>query len=155
LALRKINSNWVALTIIVAVLAVATGMLNPAFKPAGGTQKINLENQELFVEIAGSPSEWQQGLSGRPGLKPKHGMLFVMPISIPSFWMKGMEFDLDIIWIDSSGKVVAINQNLKPASYPQTFSPPTPIRYVLEIKAGYAQRFGLQVGEHIDLSHVK
>jgi uncharacterized membrane protein (UPF0127 family) len=44
-----------------------------------------------------------------------------------------------------------VSTNLAPESYPQTFSPPTPVKYVLEINAGQAAQFGVEAGDEVNL----
>ena len=54
------------------------------------------------------------GLSGYAGLPEDAGMLFVFPEPIqPTFWMKGMLFAIDIIWI-RDGTVVQIHESATP-----------------------------------------
>src|SRR5512144_250193 len=69
------------------------------------------ERVTVTVELARSVPEKARGLSGRPGLKPGHGMLFVyeqpQPIGI---WMKDMRFPLDIIWV-RDGRIVHLEKN--------------------------------------------
>lgn len=106
----------------------------------------------IVAEVADTPAKQQQGLSGRSGLGPDRGMLFVYDESrIPSFWMKDMNFALDIIWIGHEKTVVGITENISPDTYPQTFSPDQPVQYVLEVPAGYANRTGVEVGDPANL----
>ena len=54
----------------------------------------------INVLVADTPQERAVGLSGYAGLPENVGMLFVFPEPRqPSFWMKGMEFSLDLVWI--------------------------------------------------------
>ncbi|MCC6290679.1 DUF192 domain-containing protein [Candidatus Nomurabacteria bacterium] len=96
-------------------------------------QTIILDGKKIDLELAQTPEEMTRGLSGREGLPEDSGMLFVYPEdTVPAFWMKDMRFPIDIIWLDKNWMVVGIEKNLLPSTYPQTFSPPKPIRYVLE-----------------------
>lgn len=73
----------------------------------------------------------------------------IFPFSMPGkygFWMQNMNFPLDIIWIDASKKVVGMNSNLSPDTYPSVFLPPSDISYVLEINSGSAKNFGIATG---------
>ncbi|HVZ75737.1 MAG TPA: DUF192 domain-containing protein [Candidatus Paceibacterota bacterium] len=101
----------------------------------------------VSVEIASTSAEQEQGLSGRTSLAEGSGMLFVFPDgSQPGFWMKGMNFSLDIIFITSSGKVITIDRDLAPDTYPQAFYPSGPIRYALEVPAGFAAAHTIEEG---------
>ena len=101
------------------------------------------------VEIADTIEKHATGLSGRNELEKGRGMLFVFdqPI-IPGFWMKGMKFPLDIVWI-SNGKVIGLEENLPPdhTLSPATYSPPKPVDMVLEINAGASEESKINVGD--------
>jgi len=104
------------------------------------------------VEIADTPEKRERGLSGRAPLAPNEGMLFVFDEpGIYSFWMKEMLFPIDIVWIDEEGRVVHITENADPSSYPQTFSPPSPVLYVLEISAGLVKINNISLGNQVFL----
>jgi uncharacterized membrane protein (UPF0127 family) len=109
---------------------------------------ITINGIELLVDIADEPHEQEKGLSGRDKMAENKGMLFIFPdSSSPSFWMKEMEFSLDIIWIDNNDIIVGITKNISPDTYPQTFSPPSPIKYVLEVNAGWSDRHNIKIGD--------
>ncbi|MDP3696965.1 MAG: DUF192 domain-containing protein [Candidatus Taylorbacteria bacterium] len=119
------------------------------YQMAGQNEKvIHINGRALTVEIADEPHEQAQGLSSRESLGQEQGMLFVFqqPL-VPSFWMKDMGFALDMLWIDADGKVIAITKNISPDTYPETFSPPSPILYVLEVNAGWSDRNNIKVGD--------
>ena len=111
-------------------------------------------NQAIFtVELAQTDEEKASGLSGRETLDEREGMLFVYDSEmIPSFWMKDMNFAIDIIWIDANKKITNITSNLSPNTFPQTFSPQKPIKYVLEVPAGTAAKNKLKIGDLIHFS---
>ena len=114
---------------------------------------IHLNNQELTVEIADDPKEQSQGLSYRQSLSTNKGMLFVFPQpAMPSFWMKNMNFSLDIIWINEDNIIVEITKNISPDTFPKTFSPPSPIKYVLEVNSGWSNRNNIKINDKINLN---
>ena len=105
---------------------------------------------KLEVEIADDDAERAQGLSGREALAPDRGLLFVFDEpAAAGFWMRNMNFPIDIIWIDGAWRVVGITANVSPDSFPQVFYPPEPIKYVLETNAGWALKNNLQIGESV------
>ncbi|HWB34361.1 MAG TPA: DUF192 domain-containing protein, partial [Candidatus Paceibacterota bacterium] len=72
----------------------------------------------VSVDVASTPQEQEQGLSGRASLAEGSGMLFVFdPDAAPGFWMKDMNFSLDIIFMKADGEVVGIEHDLAPDSY--------------------------------------
>lgn len=110
-------------------------------------------NQTAFeVTVADSETERTQGLSGTPPLAPQHGKLFVFDRAAKyGIWMKDMQYPLDILWFDDSLKLIHIEENVTPATYPAIFAPREPARFVLELTAYSARNFGLTVGQTLTL----
>ncbi len=78
------------------------------------------------------------------------GMLFIFPeLGRQSFWMKDMLFPIDIIWVDADKKVVGIASDVLPETYPETFAPPSEIKYVLELNSGGAASYGIATGTQL------
>ena len=109
----------------------------------------------INVLVADTPQERAAGLSGYPGLPEDTGMLFVFPEPRqPSFWMKGMEFSLDLVWI-REGIVVQIDTlvppppKVTPDDQLPRYQPSQPVTHVLELTAGSAARHGISVGDRI------
>lgn len=114
-----------------------------------------LKDIPLTVELAETPSQWERGLSGRTSLEDGSGMLFLFPqYHVPIFWMKEMQFDLDMIWI-SGGKVVDITVDApKPTSDKlPTYSPRQAVNMVLEVPAGWATKNGITVGDTLNITN--
>ena len=98
----------------------------------------------IKAEIATSSIALEQGLSGRISLPTNQGMLFVFPkVASRGFWMRNMSFPIDIIWINKDKVVIGVESNVDPSSYPHMYFPPSPIQYVLELNAGYANKNGI------------
>lgn len=116
---------------------------------ATSTELIQLPKTLEVVETAAARGH---GLSGRTTLPDDYGMLFVFEEDGEyGFWMKDMLIPIDMIWIANDGTIVHIEHNASPDSYPQSFLPGAPARFVLETRAGYAQEHGWNVGDHFDL----
>src|SRR3989344_3235869 len=111
----------------------------------------------LQVELAETPEAHARGLSGRQSLDEDQGMLFVFSKgspAAPGFWMKDMNFPIDIIWlapVESGNKkdleVVYIKKNAHPDFYPEIYRPDASARrigYVLEVVAGFSERNDLK-----------
>ncbi len=80
-------------------------------------------------------------------------MLFVFDKpDIYSFWMKDMLFPIDMIWISEDGKVVYIERDARPESYPNSFIPDAPAKYVLEVNAGFSEKNNLKVGDKVEIN---
>lgn len=137
-----------------AILFVAVVALVISFKTYPGCQSCGVKTDILIgktplaVEIADTPSERARGLSGRESLKEGEGMLFVFDEpSRVGFWMKDMNFAIDIIWIDAQGRVVGVEKGVKPESYPDTLIPPEEVKYVLEVPAYFSDTASINVGD--------
>lgn len=99
------------------------------------------------IQIANNSTTREIGLSGRQSLDNNEGLLFIFPkVGSYGFWMKGMNFPIDIVWIDANKKIIGITESISPESYPNMFYPPSSIQFVLEINAGMAKKAGLSVG---------
>jgi uncharacterized membrane protein (UPF0127 family) len=103
----------------------------------------------LTVEIAAQDGERQKGLMFRKQLADDEGMIFLFATErYNSFWMHNTLIPLDMFFIDSDWNVVGVVENAQPL----TDDPrrvPKMSRYVLEVKAGFAQRHGLGAGAHV------
>jgi uncharacterized membrane protein (UPF0127 family) len=108
----------------------------------------------LLVEVADTPAERGRGLSGREMLPENSGMLFVFDTPRRyGFWMYGMKFPLDIIWIDERLRVVYFVENAQPCvNICETYEPPADALYVLEVNAGFVKKYGLKVWDVVELS---
>lgn len=113
------------------------------------------------VEIAANDELRAQGLMHRDALRPATGMLFFFPgDGAYSFWMKNTRIPLDIIWIDSSKRIVDVKHDVPPcvADPCPSYHPAAPARYVLEVAAGVAREHGLKAGDELqfaNLDHVE
>ena len=102
------------------------------------------------LEIATTTAQQELGLGDRTSLPVSSGMLFVFPSSAEHcFWMKGMRFSLDIIWLSSHDKVVSVEAHLLPKSYPSAYCAVS--EDVMELNAGQAQAAGIAVGRAVKL----
>jgi uncharacterized membrane protein (UPF0127 family) len=105
-------------------------------------------NRKFSVEIADDMGEREQGLMFREHLDDNHGMLFVFENTQDvGFWMKNTPLPLDLIFIGQDGRVRAIRRG-EPLS-PAVISPASPVRFVLEVKAGIAEKAGIEDGDRI------
>lgn len=122
-------------------------------QPTLKKRKIKIGTHSLEVEVAQSVIELAVGLSYREKLG-SDGMLFVLPKRDKAgFWMKDMNFDIDIIWI-KEGKISQISSQVRADSYEENktvFYPDEPIDWVLELDAGRAAILNLQPGDFVIL----
>ena len=139
---RRLAVVGAAIVVIIVVVSIERTNRGPT---------VRVGNAVFTVEIADEPAEQAQGLSGRPSLAADYGMLFIFPTADRySFWMRNMQFSLDIVWI-ADGKVVDISRNLPPEGDAPAlmYQPQVPAEMVLEINAGTADAKGIKVGDEV------
>lgn len=114
--------------------------------------KLQIRDQVFTVELAVTPQEHLQGLSGRDQLPDNHGLLFVYrDKSDYQFWMKDMKFALDFIWIEDT-TVVDLTKNVPPPGTTgdtKVVHPKARVNRVLEVNAGTIDRVGIQIGDTV------
>ena len=111
---------------------------------------VQVGGANIIVDVAITGEQRSLGLSGRSGLKANEGMLFVFDYPNKySFWMKDMNFPIDIIWIGENLRVVYIKKDARPELYPETYGPDKDTKYVLEVVAGFADKNNLKEGDKV------
>lgn len=137
------------------------GLLNLRQKPApiqSSTKgQLVISGTTINIETADTTQRRSLGLGGRDTLATDSGMLFTFPDQAKhSFWMKGMRFALDFIWIRKM-KVVDILKNAQPPQPGQAdetlpvYVPNQPVDSVLEVNAGFVDSHGIKVGDIVDI----
>lgn len=166
--LRLLVSSLLGIVVLAIGLVInrpASGILEATELPAGDRNtpaarpdglsaedysvviKSQSASRTFSVELAETIEEQSTGLADRDRLEADRGMLFVFdPPAEPSFWMRGMRFNLDILWI-ADGHIIKIDRNLPAPARPDaaanlpTYQPSQPIDFVLEINAGSSAEF--------------
>jgi uncharacterized membrane protein (UPF0127 family) len=97
------------------------------------------------IEIANTPDEQERGLMFRTSMPDDHGMLFAFEQSGPlAFWMENTPMPLDLIFVGRHGDVKAVRHGAPFST--DIISPNQPARFVLELKAGMAEKAGISDG---------
>ena len=117
---------------------------------------IYLGDVALNVTVADTESERKLGLSGTVKLNDFEGKLFIFDAPAKyGIWMKDMLFAIDILWLDENLRVVHIEENVTPDTYPMVFAPEEPARFVLEMNAYFVDSLKVQIGDRVSLpSHI-
>ncbi len=117
--------------------------------------KLQINDVTLKVEVANTAEKRKQGLGGRQSIASDEGMLFVFPdLGKHPFWMKGLSFALDFIWIDGE-KIVDLTSNVPPPTPGQAdsalpiYQSKEDINRVLEVNGGTIQRLNIKIGDLI------
>lgn len=112
---------------------------------------LKIENAEVKIELALNGEERTQGLSGRDKLDSNSGLLFVFEKSyFYGFWMKEMNFPIDIIWFDENFVVVDMKKAVEPSTFPEIFYPQEKAIYVLEVNSGFSDQYGIKIGSQAE-----
>jgi len=115
---------------------------------------VKIAGQNVKVDLALTEEIQAQGLSGRVSLKDNEGMLFIFPQSGNySFWMKDMNFPIDMIWLNENKKVIYIKRNARPEFFPESYGPDENSKYVLEVISGFSEKNNLKVGDRVEFGY--
>jgi uncharacterized membrane protein (UPF0127 family) len=102
------------------------------------------------ASVADSLPERIKGLSNTPYLPEGVVKLFAFGIEGEhSIWMKDMNYALDILWVSKEGKIVHIEEDITPETFPKSFASPTPAWYVIEANAGFVASTSLKLGDTV------
>lgn len=115
--------------------------------------KIKINNVIINAEIATTQEEQAKGLGGKIKLGENDGVLFVYPEKTDlTFWMKDMNFPIDIIWI-ADNKIVDISPNIPLFTSGEitTIQTNQQINSVLEVNAGFANKHKIKIGNIVEL----
>jgi uncharacterized membrane protein (UPF0127 family) len=156
--MRKLVIVYIVLIVAVILLAVfkAGGSL-PSI-PFIGKSEAEVNGKKIDLMLAKSVEQRMKGLSGREKLDENQGMLFIFDKKDKfSFWMRGMKFPIDIIYLDDDNVVYIVENAAVPENdteVPQRYTPDKPSNRVLEINAGKAKELGIKVGTKINFKGI-
>jgi uncharacterized membrane protein (UPF0127 family) len=138
--------NKTKIKIFIGIVAVATiailanYIFSEVFSVQGNAiKRVYIRDIMVKAELVKTEARIEKGLAGRSSLLEGRGMLFDMPDEdIQNFWMKGMLFPIDIIWIEN-GRVIGCEKNISPKD-PRIFASPGDAGYVLEVPEGFCDQ---------------
>ena len=142
----------------------------PASQPRVPTEKVTIAGEEFTLEIAATEAARERGLMGRTEIAEHGGMIFIHPdVAMRGYWMANCPIDMDIIFLDAQGRIVATHAMKAEAPrgksesredyearlkrYPSN----RPAKFAIELKAGTIERLKISVGKtaHFDLERVR
>jgi len=133
---------------VVGILSIPSDAKLEAVEFPRGTIKV--DDTVLEVQIADTQPRIVRGLMFQEQLPYTEGMIFVFDnTGIHSLWMLNMQFPLDMIWFDTDGNVVHIEQNVPPCkSALETvtctrINPSENSLYILEVTSGFVDKFNV------------
>ena len=118
-------------------------------QPCAPTVVVKANGRAIPVEEALTRKQRIQGLMNRDQLATGTGMWFVFDDDKErSFWMRNTRIPLDIVYVNSKGKIVRIIRRTVPFSE-RSLPSGAPARYVLEVNGGEAAKLGLVQGGYV------
>ena len=139
------------------------GSATPTLDPLDAdlaTVGIDVGRGRFTAVVVDTPALRARGLSGRDALAQGRAMWFDMGVEAPAtFWMRGMRFPIDIVWVDAGLRVVHVTheapvppEGASDAELPRYTPGAVDVRYVLEINAGLARELGIEPGARVTLA---
>lgn len=157
--MNKIVSILIAVIVVIGIIVI-TIKFNPFAGLFKKTAKVAIGSHTFIAEVAKTEAEKEIGLSGRASISDNRGMVFIFDTpGIYSFWMKKMQFPLDIIFIKDD-KIITIFKQVTP---PQAgadvadnllpiYTPQGEIDRVLEINSGLVDKYGIKQGDTVKIT---
>lgn len=153
------------------LVAAAAGGSDDQKKPeqkGPPTEKVVIGAETFKLQIAADPKTRIRGLMQRTKIDDHGGMLFVFRKSMRrSFWMKNCLVDIDLVFLDRRGGIVALHKmKVQPprrksesegAYHRRLKSYPSHRRsqFAIELKAGSIDRLKLKLDKTIELDFKK
>ncbi|MBN2013878.1 MAG: DUF192 domain-containing protein [Candidatus Altiarchaeota archaeon] len=138
----------IGLVVVVAIFLLIL-LLNPGLRTTElcfNSPRGEPDARCVLVEIADNDRSRSIGLSSKNSLTDEEGMLFVFEREGRyGFWMWRMKFPIDIVWVDKEKRVVDISENLQPCPKRPcpSYTPLNDTLYVVEVTAGFAERYNI------------
>ena len=125
---------------------------------------VEISGKEYQLELALNRIDRERGLMDRTFLSDQGGLLFVFPEAAErSFWMKNCFIDIDLMFLDSRGTVMAVHRmvvevpkgdNEPPWTYEarlKHYWSNGPSRFAIELSAGSLDHLQITVNDKISL----
>jgi uncharacterized membrane protein (UPF0127 family) len=116
------------------------------------TKEIIMPNgKPIRVEVMIKPENMMRGMMFRDSLPEGRGMLFWhKETSSYTYWMYQVKIPLDIIFLDSQRRVLGVSEHTPPCQSKASDCPAyggyAGTKYVVELGAGEARKYGVQPG---------
>lgn len=138
------------LVVLVGLLLLLASIFT--FLISNQKQYIHIDNNKYTAEIVETEQTRKKGLSGRKSLSWQNAMVFKFDQEgYWNIWMKDMKFPIDVLWVNKEGRVISIEKNLQPSSYPKTFGPNEKSFTVVELPSGTVDKFNITTNSKVNL----
>lgn len=136
--------------VLLLLLVVSPVRAEPAVSDVPATVVTETGRHAFAVELALSPAERARGLMNRESMAADRGMLFRFDTTRRvTMWMKSTLISLDMVFIRADGTIAGIHADAEPLSE-AIIASPEPVRFVLELNAGTAERIGARAGDRVE-----
>ncbi len=143
--------NLKIIQLILLSLVLVSGYLFYFGRNLDNDNLIKINQSFLKAEVALTPEERRTGLSNRESISFDEALIFIFDeTDHQAVWMKDMNFSIDVIWIDEDRVIVDYIENLSPETYPEIFISSSPVRYMIEVSAGFIKENNIKVGDKVD-----
>jgi uncharacterized membrane protein (UPF0127 family) len=147
--------------LLILTAAILFGCEPPA---APTTETVVLDGNTFHLEPADTDATRERGLMERTAIDDDGGMLFIFPdVAQRGFWMGHCLIDIDIIFLDSHGRVTATHRmKAQPPQRPDesdsayrarmpTYPSRMPAQFVIELSPGWLDRLSVRVDDKVSL----
>lgn len=164
------STSWLALAAVLALTLLANlGGCEDTGKAGANVAPVKIAGKTYFLEIASDNPTRTRGLGGRTSIEDDGGMIFVFPSreSVLEFVMRDCPIDIDIIFTDASGRVVATHAMTKEEPRGEgegkageqndtyelrlkRYSSKFPSTFAIELKAGTLAKINVKEGDKVE-----
>ena len=137
----------------IVIVAVILILVIPLWNEKKEIGEVCFYSTCLKVEVVETREAMMKGLMYRESLGKYEGMLFLyQEEGLHSFWMKNMNFPIDIIWIAQDMKIVYILEEVPPCKTDicPIYKPDEQAQYILEVNANFSRDHGIEVGDETE-----
>lgn len=144
--MRKNLALLVAIVVAVCLIGGGVYVISQV-----NNDRLIVGGKTFMAEFRRTDAEKQRGLSGRDTYPNNRAMVFEFTEAAERcFWMKDMNIAIDIVWLDATKRIVAIEKNVSPDTYPKNFCHGN-AQYVIEFAAGTADAVNMYRGDQVIL----
>lgn len=130
-------------------------------EPIPNVTEVKIGENIIYSQIADTENERSMGLSFTKKLDENAGMLFIFEnVGTKNFWMRDMNYNIDIIWIDENKSVIGffenadkISYNAKKPEFSRIYRSPENTKYVLEVATGTIQNLKIKTGDLLEFRY--
>jgi len=150
---RKRKVIIIGSTVGIVILLIILNFISVefySFRYQNPIRRVYVKDTIVRAEIVSSEAKIEQGLAGRKSLDQNSGMLFMMPAdTIQHFWMQGMQFPIDIIWIEKS-RVIGCEHSISPNDK-NIYASPGFSSMVLEVDKDFCDKNNISVNDLVKI----